>query len=129
MLLEWVCSCRNSKLESGCQQHSNNRSSMVRILVSYVMYIHELRKKSRMESQEYLSVHCFLCSNQLFDLFLCFTIDKLNMVNDIPEYNAIACLNLVSSWRCGLWSTYNSSYSLQVLGQSCYFPSLGRLVD
>jgi hypothetical protein len=56
------------KLESGCQQHSNNRSSMMMygshhldfIEVCYI--IHELRKKSGRKFQEYLSP--IVCSVQ-----------------------------------------------------------------
>ena len=108
----------NSKLGSGCQQYSNNRSSMIYdSALGFICYIHELRKKYGREFQEYISAHCLLCSNQLFDFFL---LDKSSMVNDVPE-NDNFCLNPVSSWRCGLWSPHSSPYSLQVLGQSYYF--------
>ena len=85
--------------------------------LGFICYIHELRKKYGREFQEYISAHCLLCSNQLFDFFL---LDKSSMVNDVPE-NDNFCLNPVSSWRCGLWSPHSSPYSLQVLGQSYYF--------
>jgi hypothetical protein len=80
--------------------------------LGFICYIHELRKKYGREFQEYISAHCLLCSNQLFDFFL---LDKSSMVNDVPE-NDNFCLNPVSSWRCGLWSPQSSSspYSLQV---------------
>jgi hypothetical protein len=54
-------------------------------------------------------------------------LDKLSMVNDVYENDQFLCLNPVSSWCCGLWSPHSSPYSLQVLGQNCYFPSVGRI--
>jgi hypothetical protein len=76
--------------------------------LGFMCYIHELRKKYGREFLEYISAHCLLCSNQLFDFFL---LDKSSMVNDVPE-NDNSCLNPVSSWRCGLWSPLSSPYSL-----------------
>ncbi len=85
----------------------------------------ELRMKSGSEFQKYISAHCLLCSNQLFD---CLLSDKLNMVNDVTESpnqneDFDYCLNPESRWRCfcGLWSPQSSLYSLQVPGQRCYF--------
>ncbi len=92
--------------------------------LGFICYIHEIKKKYAREFQEYISAHCLLRSNQLFDFFL---LDKLNMVNDVPDMvndvpeNDNFCLNPVSSWPCGLWSPHSSPYSLQVLGQSYYF--------
>ncbi len=50
------------------------------------------------------------------------------LVNDVPKMMILySSLNPVSSWRCGLWSSHGSTYSLQVLGQSCFFrPVLSR---
>jgi hypothetical protein len=111
--------CGYFKLGLGCQQHSNNRSSMMYGSdLGFICHIHKLRKRSGKEFQKYISSHCLLCSNQLFDFFL---LDKSNMVNDGPEYDDFVCLNPVSSWCCKLYSSHSSSYSLQVLGQSSYF--------
>jgi hypothetical protein len=110
-MFECAWSYGNSKLGSGCQQYSNNRSSMIcGSHLGSICYIHELRMRSgSREFQEYISAHCLLCSNQLSSIYL-FLVDKSNMVNDF------VCLN-----RCGLWSPRSSPYSLQVLGQSYYF--------
>jgi hypothetical protein len=47
--------------------------------IYYIQYIHEPRKKSGRELQEYISAHW----NQLFDFLL---LDKANMVNDDSEW-------------------------------------------
>ncbi len=72
----------------------------------HMLYIHELRKKSGRESQEYnISTHCLFYSNQLFDflLSLILEVDKSNMVNDVPTmkmmifYAWIQCLDVSGS--------------------------------
>jgi hypothetical protein len=49
--------------------------------LGFICYI-ELQKRYGREFQEYISAHCLLCSNQLFDFFL---LDKSNMVNDVSK--------------------------------------------
>jgi hypothetical protein len=81
--------------------YSNNPSSMAYYSgLGVICYIHELWIKSGRIILEYISAHCLLCSNQLFD---CLLLDKSNMVNNVIE-NDNFCLNPVSSWRCILWS-------------------------
>ncbi len=71
-----------------------------------------------------IEVVCEICSISIdrFQSWIIIILDKSNMVNDVSENDNFDWLNPVSSWRCGLWSSHNSSpYSLQVLEQSCYF--------
>jgi hypothetical protein len=122
-MLEYVWICGNSKLGSGCQQHSNNRRLMMYGSdFGFIYRIHELRNLERKLTGNYrnisLPIVCSVqtnCSISYFSL-----LDKSSMVNDVPE-NDNFCLNPGSSWRCGLWSPHSSPYSLQVLGQSYYF--------
>jgi hypothetical protein len=98
----------STMVESGCQQHSN--SMMYDSDLRFICYAHELRRRSGRDFQEYISyisANCLLCSNQLFDYFL---LDKSNMVNYVPKYKwwLVNGLNLMSSWRCGLWSSHTS---------------------
>jgi hypothetical protein len=75
--------CWNEFVRIRCQQHSNNLSAVMSGFgFGVICYIHELQnQKSGREFQEYISAHCLLYSNQLFDCFL----HKSNMVNDVPE--------------------------------------------
>jgi hypothetical protein len=63
-----------------------------------ICYIHDLRKRSGREFEEYIFAHCLLCVqiNELFDLFL---LDKSNMMNDVLENDDFDGLNSVSCWR------------------------------
>ncbi len=110
-MLEYVWSCENSKLlGSGCQQHSNNlRSIMDRSDLGFICYIHELRhKKSGREWLVYTNILLpIVCSVQINSSIIAFLLLDKNMVNDVPENDYFDCLNILSSWRCGLWSPYN----------------------
>jgi hypothetical protein len=72
-MLEYARAYSNYKLGSGCQQHSNNRSSMMYGSdLGFICYtcIHELRMKSGSEFQEYISAHCLLQINSSISCFL-----------------------------------------------------------
>jgi hypothetical protein len=85
--------CGNYKLESECQQHSNNHSlRMYGLDFGFILcYCHELRKKPGKELLKY----------PLFAVFKSLLLDKSNMVNDVTQNDDFACSNPVS-WRCGL---------------------------
>jgi hypothetical protein len=68
-----------------------------------------------------------LCCVQINYSIAFFFLRKSNMVNDVPENDDFDGLNSVFSWRCGLWSPRRFPYSLQVLGQSCYFQTRANL--
>jgi hypothetical protein len=106
----------NSELGSECQQHSNNRSSILWFGSWFICYIHELWKQSGRELQEYTVSLLIVCSIQINSSIAFFLLDKSNMVNDVPESNNddFVCLNLVSSRHCGLCSAHSSPYPLQV---------------
>jgi hypothetical protein len=79
-MLECVWSYGNSKLVSGCQQHSNNRSSM--------MHGSDLGSTNFGRSwAENISLIILWCVeiNSSFACFLLVVLDKSNMVNDVRE--------------------------------------------
>ncbi len=106
-MFECALSCGNSKLEQGCQQHSNNRSSMTH---KYVVSTNCGRNLTGNFWNTSLLIVCSAVqSNSLFDCFF-FLLNKLNIVNDD------LCLTPVCSRHCRLWSRPQSSqYWLQVL--------------
>jgi hypothetical protein len=70
------------------------------------------------ECQEYISAHCLLCSNQLFD---CFLPHISKMVNDVPENDDYVCLNPVSrlagAVNCGVHMILSIHCNSLVVGQ------------
>jgi hypothetical protein len=88
---------------SGCQQHSNNRSSMMYgsdLAFIYVIFTNFGRNMAGNFRNTSLLIVCSVETNSSIAFLL---LHKSSIVNEVPNENDdFECLNPVSSWRCGL---------------------------
>jgi hypothetical protein len=71
------------------------------------------------EYQEYISANCLFCSNQLSDVLLVDKSNMINMMNNVSENDDTVSLSLTDAKDYGVHLL--APYTLQILGQNCYF--------